>query len=134
MKALSILQPWAWAILHLGKDIENRTWRTNVRGRFLIHTGKGFDTDGYWHLRDTIDDCRGWPAIPDREQFERGGIVGSAVLRDCVMASESKWFFGPYGFVLQGIKRMVFLPYRGERGFFEVPCISIHKNPESENV
>lgn len=26
--ALSIRQPWAWAILHAGKDIENRDWHT----------------------------------------------------------------------------------------------------------
>lgn len=24
MKALSLRQPWAWAILHAGKDVENR--------------------------------------------------------------------------------------------------------------
>jgi len=36
-RALSIRQPWAYAILHLGKDIENRPWRTNFRGPLLIH-------------------------------------------------------------------------------------------------
>ena len=28
MKALTIKQPWAWAIIHAGKDIENRDWVT----------------------------------------------------------------------------------------------------------
>ena len=37
MKCLSILQPWAWAIIHGGKDVENRTWRTAYRGPLLIH-------------------------------------------------------------------------------------------------
>lgn len=32
MKALSIRQPWAWLILHAGKDIENRVWQTRFRG------------------------------------------------------------------------------------------------------
>lgn len=41
MKALSIRQPWAWLILHGGKDIENRSWNTNFRGRFLIHAAAG---------------------------------------------------------------------------------------------
>ena len=31
MKALSIRPPWAWAILHAAKDVENRTWKTNIR-------------------------------------------------------------------------------------------------------
>ena len=29
MKAISIHQPWAWAIFHAGKNFENRTWTTN---------------------------------------------------------------------------------------------------------
>lgn len=32
MKALSIRQPWAWLIIHGGKDVENRTWHTKHRG------------------------------------------------------------------------------------------------------
>lgn len=36
--ALSIRQPWAWAILHAGKRIENRDWRgCKYRGPVLIH-------------------------------------------------------------------------------------------------
>ena len=34
---LSIRQPWAWLIAHGWKNIENRTWPTGYRGRFLIH-------------------------------------------------------------------------------------------------
>src|SRR5690348_2447825 len=41
MKALSIRQPWAWLILHAGKDIENRDWSTRFRGQVLIHAAKG---------------------------------------------------------------------------------------------
>jgi hypothetical protein len=37
MKALSIKHPWAWAIVHAGKDIENRTWECRYRGEILIH-------------------------------------------------------------------------------------------------
>lgn len=41
MKALSIRQPWAWAILHTGKSVENRDWYTEYRGRVLLHASKG---------------------------------------------------------------------------------------------
>lgn len=37
MKALSIRQPWAWLILHGGKDMENRSRRTHMRGRICVH-------------------------------------------------------------------------------------------------
>ena len=43
MKVLSVRQPWAWAIIHGGKDVENRNWDTKFRGRLAIHAGKQFD-------------------------------------------------------------------------------------------
>jgi len=43
MKALTLWPEWAWAIAHLGKDCENRTWPAPrwLVGRLLaIHAGK----------------------------------------------------------------------------------------------
>lgn len=119
MRALSLKQPWPWAIINLGKDIENRKWATSYRGRFLIHASKTFDLDGYEFVlrmaaaRNVV--------VPRAADFERGGIVGSAVVRDVVQASASPWFFGPHGFVLQGIQSLPFIPCRGQVGFFDVP-------------
>jgi ASCH domain len=44
---LTVRQPWAWAIIHGGKDVENRSWRTKYRGPLLIHAGSAFEPDGY---------------------------------------------------------------------------------------
>lgn len=41
MKALTIRQPWAFAICRLGKRVENRSWSTNHRGPILIHAAAG---------------------------------------------------------------------------------------------
>lgn len=38
VKVLTVKQPWASLIVHGIKDIENRSWRTNFRGRVLIHS------------------------------------------------------------------------------------------------
>lgn len=38
MKALTVQQPWAWAIFH-GKTIENRTQQWTYRGPLAIHAG-----------------------------------------------------------------------------------------------
>ncbi len=43
MRALTIRQPWAWAIAVAGKDVENRSWQTSHRGLLAIHAGKGED-------------------------------------------------------------------------------------------
>ncbi len=37
LPVLSIRQPYAWAVVHGIKDIENRSWRTHYRGPLLIH-------------------------------------------------------------------------------------------------
>lgn len=44
MKSLTVKQPWAFAIAHLGKQIENREWSRSWRGQIAIHAGKGWDT------------------------------------------------------------------------------------------
>ena len=36
-RCLSVRQPWAWLILHAGKDVENRTWSHPFRGPVYIH-------------------------------------------------------------------------------------------------
>jgi hypothetical protein len=41
MRALTVQQPWAWAIVHGGKDVENRTQAWGYRGPLAIHAGSG---------------------------------------------------------------------------------------------
>jgi len=118
MKALSIRQPWAWLILHGGKDIENRTWITRFRGPFYVHAAKGMTRQEYDTASDFAE-SRGIP-IPDYHDIDRGGIVGTAYLVDCHSFNESPWFFGPYGFVLEKVNPMPFHPLKGELGFFDV--------------
>ena len=114
MKAISIRQPWAWLILHAGKDIENREWQTNVRGRILIHASKGMTRKEYESAPIWIVD------LPDFDALPRGGIVGSVEIVDCVDEHDSEWFYGRYGFVLRNPEPLSFRPMRGQLGFFEV--------------
>lgn len=45
MKALTVQQPWAWAIFN-GKDIENRTQQWTYRGPLAIHAGNRWSEQG----------------------------------------------------------------------------------------
>src|SRR5688572_4676832 len=47
MKALSLRQPWAWAVVHGGKRVENRGWTTDYRGPLLIHASTGMTRGEY---------------------------------------------------------------------------------------
>jgi len=119
MKALSIRQPWAWLIVHGGKDIENRDWPTRFRGRFLVHASKGMTRQEYADTRDFAEGLG--VTIPAFEDLERGGIIGAVTLNDCVGSSDSPWFFGDYGFALESANALPFTPYKGQLGFFEFP-------------
>ena len=112
MKAISIKQPWAWAILHAGKDVENRNWNTNFRGMVFIHVGKVDDGCG----REFI---KGISELNVPNNIKYGGIIGSVEIVDCVTQSDSKWFFGKFGFVLRNPIELPFVPLRGQLGFFE---------------
>lgn len=45
MKVLTLKQPWASLVAYGIKKYEFRTWKTNYRGKLLIHAGAGIDKD-----------------------------------------------------------------------------------------
>lgn len=124
-KALSIRQPWAWLIANGYKGIENRSWNTTYRGEFLIHAAKAMTNREYQQCQDFLDwldrEChlfsRGL-VLPERKELQFGGIIGSATLIDCVTESDSGWFTGGFGFVLEEQKVLPFIPCSGKLGFF----------------
>lgn len=133
MKAISVRAPWWWAILHAGKDIENRDWPTRYRGRVLLHASK------WWNAGDITDDgetvgqiyrqAGGQPrdhGFTYRMMRDVGGhIVGSVEIVDCVDQSESPWFFGKYGFVLRDPVAFANpIPCKGALGLFD-PGVAI---------
>ncbi len=89
MLTLSIRQPWAWAIIHAGKDVENRSENMARRAErligqtVLIHAGKRLDPDGF----DMLDDFGLVP--PDK--LPLGGIIGSARIEAVMRRHPSRW-------------------------------------------
>lgn len=136
VKALSIMQPWAWLIVNGHKDVENRSWEAGYRGPLLIHAGKKLDREGMEYIREEH------PEIALPAEFERGGVVGMAKLVGVVRWApgsstriqvslypggpwrdadwSSPWFFGEYGFVFTEAHALPFRPVRGRLGFFDV--------------
>lgn len=90
MKALTVQQPWAWAIVHGGKLIENRTQLWSYRGPLAIHAGARWSDRGdgsdlvhaafheaHPQFRSGVR-CGKLPRWP----FAMGAIVGVAELVD----------------------------------------------------
>jgi hypothetical protein len=132
MKALSIKQPWAWAICNLPepfkKNIENRTWDTKHRGEFLVHAGKKLDINGYARMKYYLKQLNYQGVIPSPKDFVLGAIIGKATLVDTVKEHESIWFEGGLideniiGFELEyGVALKEPIEYKGQLNFFEIP-------------
>lgn len=123
MKCLSIRQPWAHLIIHGGKNIENRTWTTKYRGRFLVHASKGMTRKEYdeaFRYAVAID-SRFYRDFPAFEDLDRGGVIGSVELTGVVLLHErqSPWHMADcIGFQLVNPKPIPFIPLKGRLGFF----------------
>lgn len=84
IRVLTVRQPWAWAIIHGGKNVENRTTSIagSYRGPVAIHVGLAFPF---------TQDCKEaerivghWPPITDRNDrvINAGHIIGVVDLVD----------------------------------------------------
>lgn len=91
MKALTVYQPWAWAIGRAaispgGKPIENRPWPTRHRGLLAIHAGQKWDSDGATNHRVQAEWSEYIRSVTDRRTagagIERGGpeFVAGAII------------------------------------------------------
>jgi hypothetical protein len=135
MKALSVRQPWVWAILCAGKPVENRTrdFTGGYRGPVLLHASSGMTRREYDEARYFVQSFA--PEIAVRFPYyyshpawnapaseQRGGIVGVFNLVDVVKQHPSPWFCGPYGFVIDQPRVLPFTPMSGTLGLWDV-CV-----------
>lgn len=97
MRVLTVRQPWAWAIIHGGKDVENRVRSLGpYRGDTAIHAGLGWSEQGAEDtevIRSIVSDLNGWRASdlelwgadtiePHDPRFVRGAVIGVVDLVD----------------------------------------------------
>ena len=119
--ALSVRQPWAWALIYGGKDVENRSeasvrnggMRAQIGKRIAIHAAKGMTRDEYESARDFIG-----ATCPAAADLLRGGIIGTAFVASVVSTHTSRWFFGPRGLCLTHPEPAPFIGASGELGMF----------------
>lgn len=98
-KVLTVKQPYSYLICSGIKPIENRTWKTNYRGRVLIHAsaekmkgieGDYFNEDQIGHLycgHTPLEELHKYHAM--RELYS--AIIGSVEIVDCVINHPSIW-------------------------------------------
>lgn len=118
MKALTIWQPWAWAIAEGYKPIENRGWRPHwmLGKRFAIHAGMKYELAAVPQMISL------GLTPPSPTGLFGGCIVAVAILDSIVTESDSPWFCGPYGLVLRDVVKIKpGVSVRGKQGFWDLP-------------
>lgn len=83
MRILTVRQPWAWAIIHGGKNVENRVRNIagDYRGPVLIHAAKVNDTDA-WAAMGRTNLASYMQALDAAESLIGGAIIGVVDLVD----------------------------------------------------
>jgi hypothetical protein len=120
--AISVRQPWAWAIVHASKPVENRDWSKrnpglSFRGPVCIHASQGMTRAEYEEASEFMASIG--VACPDPSELQIAGIVGVTTIVDIVTEMNSPWFFGPKGLVLDDSEPVDFIPAAGALGFFK---------------
>lgn len=89
IRGLTVRQPWAWAIVHGGKDVENRTRNLagSYRGPLAIHVATGRSLMAHFHdvqrIRPDLDrDALPWSSLETGQPPNAGHVIGVVDLVD----------------------------------------------------
>lgn len=112
MYAITLWQPWAWAMGIGLKRVENRPWEppaSLIGERFALHAGNKWDRASSRLLAKLVKD--GDPPPPEQGDVVHGAIVAITRLVAVVTTEEAarriggrdqaRWFFGPYGWIVE---------------------------------
>jgi len=96
MKTLSVRQPWASLLVSGLKDIENRTWPPNYKGRILIHAPstkvpKNFADKTIFEVNNEIENEQMFGNFPEFEDLECSAIIGYVTVSGYSNDSTSVW-------------------------------------------
>lgn len=107
MRAVSIQQPWAYAIAERGKRVENRTWKPQVPTQIALHASRGGDRKAL--KRDDAAELFGEDL--SYRDLTRGAIFGVCQVRHVVSmrgeldVEQWKWWDdAPFGWILSDVR------------------------------
>lgn len=131
VRLLTVRQPWAWAIVHSAKRIENRSWSTPYRGPVLIHAGKLRSRREYEELVGYLRKKIGRARIPSFDEIESGGIVGCADIVDVRpngSRPKNQWAAsGAFGWRLARVRELPFVELTGRLGLVRLSAAEVRK-------
>ncbi|SEU46341.1 ASCH domain-containing protein [Nonomuraea wenchangensis] len=123
LKAVTIWQPWSWAVAADLKPVENRTRATRHRGEIAIHAGKHWDEIGACDWRVMEAARSEMPLTADDPRFVFGAIIAVAELVDVTRDGPAPWAEpGQVHWLLAGVRPLADpVPCRGWQNVWDVP-------------
>ena len=127
IRVLTVRQPWAWAIIHGGKDVENRV--RNIAGKYrgpvAIHVAKTEDKNAFAlspNRKALNDSAYPFPGVPWWENY--GHIIGVVDLVEVTSPGDigypgdaSPWAMDDhYHLHLRSPRAITPIPYKGGLG------------------
>jgi len=128
MRALTVRQPWAWAITYGGKDVENRCWSTTHRGLLAIHAASRWDEDGARDRRVVDAAHRERQLLSNPEWFTLGAVIAVADLTSICAGGDrcrcSRWAVpGQEHWHLVGVRPLDEpVPCKGRLSLWDLPA------------
>ena len=137
MKALTLIQPWAWCITHAGKRVENRTWPPPaplLGERFAIHAGvsrsgaetvdhlaeQGIVVTGPVHFGAIVATVQ---LVGVSRDLGPMTIADGCDARRILALAMTQWRMGPIGWVLDDVRVLSEpVPCRGAQGLWTLPA------------
>ena len=121
LKAITVRQPWADAIIRGWKSVENRSWPTKVRGTIAVHAAqKAEDKEFFEFVRSKGLQDEVFLDDESAKELPRGAVIGLVDIVDCVTSSASPWFEGPFRFVLANPRPLRPIACRGALQIFDL--------------
>lgn len=136
MLAISVQQPFAYFIIHCGKDVENRKWIPHglqVGEELAIIASKSWHVNYNPYKSSDLMDVIWDRVAADLESaginskgvrpidFKMGGVIGTVIYRGAVENSPSVWAEqGQHHWLLSDPKPLPFTHIKGRLGIYEV--------------
>lgn len=152
MKALTLYQPYAYAVVAGLKKYETRPRKTNIRGRVAIHAGKrGFYAGGPLAVEQKAAaitvitrmeyEQKGERPIEELPYFPKGAVIGTVEIVDCKPIEEvlptlteeerllGDYSPGRYAWILKN--PVIFeksIPEKGKQGWWNWDTVTLVKH------
>lgn len=145
--ALSVKQPWASLICYGIKDVENRTWQTNYRGRLYIVASSSKVTSLFDNRQvpssyiAAVKEKQREGILPDLHTLPQSAVIGYVDLVDCTGERvDSIWSEGTLqdeniNWILRNahiFETPLFPGFKAKLGLFEIPDLDEDNLPPTK--